>query len=120
MASIFKPKGKSRYVILYSDETGHRRKKVGATDKAVTQRLASKLENEVALRKQGLIDPTAERFANHERKPILDHLDDFIGTLEAAGRHPKHIRSTRTYIERIIKHARAERLSDLSCSSVTL
>lgn len=80
MASVFKPKGKSKYVIFYTDETGRRRKKAGATDKAVTQRLAAKLENDVALRKQGLIDPTAERLAHHDRRPIREHLDDFIKT----------------------------------------
>src|SRR5262245_52246305 len=120
MASVFKPKGRAKYVILYTDETGRRRKKTGATDKAVTQRLASKLENDVALRKQGLIDPASERFANQERRPIRDHLADFIGTMEAAGRDPKHIRSTRTYLERILGHARAERLSDLTPSAVAL
>jgi integrase len=120
MASVFKRKGKARYVILYSDENGRRKKKTGATDKAVTQRMAAKLENDVALRKQGLIDPTAERFASHERKPILEHVDDFIRTMEAARRNPKHVRSTRTYVERVITRARAERLSDLTPSAVTL
>jgi integrase len=120
MASIFKPRGKTRYVILYHDENGRRRKKIGATDKAVTRRLAAKLENDVALRKGGLIDPTAERFACHEQKPIRGHLDDFIKTMEAAHRHPKHVRSTRTYVERVITQARADRLSDLTPSAVTL
>jgi integrase len=120
MASIFKPKGKSKYIILYTDENGRRRKKTGATDKSVTQRIARDIENRVALRREGLIDPTAERFANQERKSIIGHLGDFIATLEARQRHPKHVRSTRTYVDRIIKQARAEKLSDLSPSVVTL
>ena len=37
MASVFKPAGKSKYVILYTDENGNRRKKTGATDKQVTR-----------------------------------------------------------------------------------
>jgi integrase len=120
MASVFKPTGAKKWTILYFDENGVRRKKIGATDKAVTQRIAHDLENRVALRKQGLIDPTAERFATHERRPIREHLDDFIKTMEAARRIPKHVRSTRTYVERIISQARAGRLSDLSPSAVTL
>jgi hypothetical protein len=45
MASIFKPKGSSKYVILAFDENGDRRKKVGTTDKAVTERIARTIEN---------------------------------------------------------------------------
>ncbi len=53
MASIFKPKDRSKYVIFYTDETGRRRKKAGSTDKAMTQRIARDLENRVALRREG-------------------------------------------------------------------
>jgi integrase len=120
VASIFKPKGKSKYVILYTDENGRRRKKTGATDKSVTQRIARELENRSALRREGLIDPAAERFATQERTPIRRHLDDFVSTLEARQRHPKHVRSTRTYVERIISQTRSEKLSDLSPSVVTI
>ncbi len=35
MASVFKPKGSTKYMILYFDENGRRRKKAGTTDKAV-------------------------------------------------------------------------------------
>ena len=63
MASVFKAKGAAKYTILYTDQDGRRRKKMGATDKGVSQRIANDLENKVALRKQGLIDPSAERFA---------------------------------------------------------
>jgi predicted GIY-YIG superfamily endonuclease len=54
MASIFKPTGKSKYVILYHDETGRRRKKTGATDKAVTKWIARTIESRVALRREGI------------------------------------------------------------------
>jgi integrase len=120
MASVFKAKGAKRYTILYYDENGKRRKKKGATDKAVSQRIANELENRVALRVEGLIDPAAERFAESERKPIAKHLDDFIADLEAKKRDPKHVRTTRTYIQRIIDQAHAERLSDLTLSTVQL
>src|SRR5271155_3934518 len=100
MASIYKPPGRSKYIIEFRDENGRRRRKTGATDKAVTQRIANDLENKVALRKQGLIDPAAERFAESARKPIARHLDDFIASMEARARDAKHIRTTRTYVER--------------------
>ena len=120
MASVFKPGGKSKYVILYTDETGRRRKKTGATDKQITERLASALENKVALRREGLIDAAAERFAESERKPLSDHLADFIASMQARGCDPKHIRSTRTYIARVIAVARVQRFSGLTPSAATL
>ena len=109
MASVFKPKGSRKWVILYFDERGQRRKKTGATDKAVTERIARDLENRVALRREGLIDPASERFSNSERKPIEAHLDDFIASMQAKGGDARHVGSTRTYIKRIIATARVDR-----------
>jgi integrase len=120
MASIFKSKGAKRYTILYFDENGDRRKRTGYTDKAETQRLANKLEDEARQRRDGLIDTAAERFAAQAKRAIGRHVDDFIATLEARKRDPKHVRTTRTYIERIVKQAQAEHLSDLTLSAVEL
>src|SRR5947209_1971024 len=90
MASIFKPKGKTKYVIFYTDETGRRRKKTGATDKTVTQRIARDLENRVALRREGLIDTAAESYAKYEARSLADHLTDFRKALEDKGGTRKH------------------------------
>jgi integrase len=118
MASVFKPKGAAKYVIFYTDENGRRRKKTGSTDKAVTERVARDIENKVLLRQEGLIDEDAERFTAHARQPITKHLADFITSMEFNRRDAKHIRSTRSYIARIIEKARAERLADLTLSAV--
>ncbi len=75
MASVFKPKGSSKYVILYFDENGDRRKKAGTTDKAVSERIARDIENRVALRKEGLVDPKAEAYRDSQDLPLTDHLD---------------------------------------------
>jgi len=120
MASIFKPAGKSKYVILYSDEAGRRRKKTGTTDKQVTQRIARELENRVALRREGVVDAAGERFSDCERKPIASHLDDFIASMRARAGDPRHVASTRTYVERVVSAARVDRLSGLAPSAVTL
>jgi hypothetical protein len=120
MASVFKPAGKSKYVIVYTDANGKRCKKTGATDKQVSERIARDIENRVSLRREGLIDAACERFSDSERKPLKAHLDDFIASLKAHGRDPRHVRSTRTYIERIIGIAHMERFSQLTPSTVTL
>jgi hypothetical protein len=77
MASVFKPTGKSKYVIFYTDETGRRRKKVGTADKAVSERIARDIENRVALRREGVVDAKAERYRDQGSRPLKEHLDDW-------------------------------------------
>jgi integrase len=120
MATIYKPKGRKKYLIEWVDENGARRRKSGTSDRAVAKRIANDIENRMALRKEGLIDRAAERFAECDRLSIADHLDDFIASLEAQNRDPKHVRTTRTYIRRIIDKSHAVRLSDLTLSAVEL
>ena len=102
MASVFKPAGKPKYVILYTDENGRRRKKIGATDKAVSERIAHDLENNVALRRQGLIDPKAESFRDHEAKPLAHHLDAWHRDMLAKGKTPKHADLSRDRAAKLI------------------
>ncbi len=90
MASIVKPKGKSKYVSFYFDENGRRRKKTGATDKAVTQRIARGLENRVALRREGIINSRDDACQRHEARPLGDHIEDWQADLIAKGDTPKH------------------------------
>jgi site-specific recombinase XerD len=116
MASVFKPAGKSRYVILYFDENGRRRKKVGTTDKAVTERIARDLENRVALRREGLVDPREEAFRDHEARLLSDHLGDFERALTAKGGTAAHTKVTVSRARRMLELAKSRRISELSLS----
>ena len=118
MASVFRPKGAKKYVIFYVDENGRRRKKTGATDKAVTQRIARDLENRAVLRREGLIDPKADAYAWHEARPLSDHLDDFRRSLEAKGGSARHPQTTRTRADKVLTLAKVRRISNLSTSTV--
>jgi integrase len=102
MASVFKPAGKSKYVIIYTDEIGRRRKKIGATDKAVTQRLANELENRVAMRKGGLVDPAAESYRDHEALPLSQHIAAWQADLVARGYAAKHAEHTTNRARRLV------------------
>jgi site-specific recombinase XerD len=113
MASISKPKGKTRYVILYHDETGRRRKKVGTTDKTVAQRIARDLEKRVALRREGVIDAKADALANHEARPLADHLADWRKDMEARGKTPKHAVQYHERAGKLAALVRGTRLADL-------
>ena len=116
MASVYKPKGSKKYVISFLDEQGHRRKKTGATDKGVTQRIARDLENKIALRREGLIDPKADAYRAHEGRAIAGHLDDFRAALAAKGGSAKHPAVTRNRAARVLELAGVKRIPDLTPS----
>jgi integrase len=80
--------------------------------------LARDAESATARTKAGDTDPKAERVAREARRPIQEHIDEFIVSLESKGRDPKHVRSTRTYIDRVVTLARIERIADLTLSGV--
>ena len=110
MASVFKANGAKKYTIVYTDESGRRRKAVGTTDKRVSERIAAKLEEDVALRKKGLIDPAAEKFAAYAREPIAEHLDAFEAALRNKGNTAKHIDHHVSRARRVVELAGIERL----------
>ena len=91
MSSVFKPKGSDRYVIVYKDANGKRRKKTGTHDKSVTERRARELENQVYLRVEGLIDPKAEAYRDNAAVPLADHLTAWAKSIEAKGATSKHV-----------------------------
>jgi integrase len=114
MASIFKPKGKAKYVILYTDETGRRRKKVGATDKAVTQRLANKLEDRVALRREGVVDSRDEAFARHATQPLAVHTAAWVEALLSRGVTCRHAKLHSSRAMRIVALLKGADLAEIT------
>ena len=113
MASVFKARGAKRYTILYHDENGKRRKKAGTTDKAVTERIARDIENKVALRREGLIDPKDESYRAHASRPLSEHLAAWSDSLESQGSTAKHIGLSLTRARRIAALVRGAKLADI-------
>jgi integrase len=115
MASLRK-RGKVWYY-RYVNGDGVKCESKGCSDKRATEELARAAEAEAARVRAGLSDPKAERLADAGRRPILEHLADFIRTLEAKGDDAKHIRLTRTYSARVLTLGRIERIADLAPSA---
>src|SRR5262245_40225043 len=113
----FRKRGKNWY-FRFVDATGRRVERKGCPDQRATEALARSAESEAAKVRAGLIDPKAERLAAAERRPILAHLDEFIGSLAAKGGDPRHVRQTRTYAARVIDLAGIKAISDLAPSGV--
>jgi integrase len=113
MASVFKPTGSDKYLITYRDENGHRRKKWGTHDKAVTQRIANDLENKIALRVEGLVDPRDESYAAHAAAPLSEHLAAWKAALDAKGATRKHAELFSSRAAKVVALVKGAQLADL-------
>ncbi len=121
MAAIFKrgrDKGKKRtaWYINYTEENGDRRSVKGFTDRGLTEQSAARIENEVMLRKRGLIDPAAEKIAGHRQTPIKAHLDAFERNL---GKNTsKHTNLTMSRVRKIINDCGFITIADIDVEAV--
>ncbi len=121
MASIYKrpaDKGKKNkpWLIEYRDADGNRAYARGFTDKGLTEQLAAKLENEVMLRRRGMIDPAQERTLAIKQGPIGEHLNAFERSLDNTT--PKHRKLTMTRVRRLVEASDAKTLGDLDAERV--
>jgi integrase len=103
MATVFKRGGKSNrggwYYVAWYDVNGKRRTRCAkTTDRDAAQQLANKLEAQAMMRREGIIDATAERLSIEGRRPIEDALQDFEAKMMAAQRSAKHIGDTLRFI----------------------
>lgn len=81
MATIFKRGDKGPWIVQWFDHTGVRREKSArTTDKRRAEQLASKLEGDAMLRREGIIDPTADEYSAHRTVPLSEHLSAPRGT----------------------------------------
>ncbi len=121
MPSIYKrpaDKGKKNkpWLIEYRDADGNRAYAKGFTDKGLTEQLAAKLENEVMLRKRGMIDPAQERLLAIKQAPITEALAVFERSLDNAT--AKHRKLTMTRVRRLVEASGARGIGDLEAERV--
>ncbi len=125
MATVFKRGGKSNrsgwYYISYTDHDGKRKTRSSrTTDKATAERIANKLEADAALRRDGVIDASDDRYIDEARRPLTAHLADFKMALIGKGNTPQHCHETHTQAQKIISKCGAEFVCDLTASAVQL
>lgn len=119
MATIFKRKGGASWIIQYFDASGRRREKSSrTTDKRAAERIASKLEADVALRREGVIDPRQDRYVEQERRPLAQHFADYLQHCVGKGLAAKTVESRQRDLEWLARTIGATRLSDLTLEPV--
>ena len=75
-----------KYTIEYKDAAGIRRTVSAYTDREASRQFAARLEREAARGIERLTDP----YALQARRPLLEHLDEYVADLETAKRSPMY------------------------------
>ena len=102
MASVFKREGAKRWTIAWFDHEGNRQEKAsGTTDKRLAERIAGEWGNREIERRQGLVDPLAERMACERSRPLSSHFDDYSAHLESLQRDDRHVGGTMQYLRKL-------------------
>jgi len=118
MASVFWLKSKGVYVVRWKDLQGKRRQRAATTDKRVAQRIAAKIEADLALRRDGVIDPYLEAAAASEQAEIEGHLLEFAAGLEARGATDEHVRKTLVSCRQAFEACGVRRAADLDAGKI--
>ncbi len=120
MASTFKRKSDqgrpgSRWVINYFDaEQGKRRTIRGYSDRGASLAKGDRLERESARRAEGLINVVDEQ----ARRPIGEHLAEYLGTLRARGRESRYVQQVEQKIEFLAPRTGARRAIELDGAKI--
>jgi integrase len=99
----------------YVNAEGRPVERAGCPDKGVTMRLAADAEAKVALERAGLADP----FETHRRRPIEDHIGEYVGFLTSKSNTEKHVTLTSTRLRAVIAGCGVARLGDLDAAKVS-
>ena len=108
MASVYKKasdKGNRRaaWYFSYVDETGKRRQRRGFTDKAATEKLAIKLEEEARMVREGIRESSPE----HEQLKVQPQVEAYLKHLLQRDVSATQVINLRLRIEKVIEAARS-------------
>jgi integrase len=125
MGTLFKRQergGKSGYwYAQYIDHTGKRIKfNTKCKDKVNAQDILSQREAIAAKRKEGIIDPQIEKMREQQARPIMEHVEEMIRGMAAAGKSETHKSKTKRYIIRVIEFAKFKTVNQITPEAVTL
>src|SRR6516165_5314105 len=107
------------YVARYRDGNGLIVEvSTGCRDKTAAQSKLADLERQAERLRAGLITPAEARTAEHIGKPIAEHVDAYITSLEASGASRKHVAESRRIIKAVLEGCGFATLADLERSAM--
>ncbi len=117
--SLFRAAPKAPWIASWYDHDGKRRQRsTRTTDRAAAERILAKHVADTALRRDGVIDSKADRFAEEGRKPLTVHVAAYIAHCWHAGHAPHHVNQKESQLAAIVEGTRATRLGDLTADAL--
>jgi integrase len=118
VASVFKPEGAKKYVIVYADEHGRRRKKTAYTDRRESERLASKLEETARKVRDGLMSRSEANIVSEQKQSLDEHLVKYHQFLLDADKTPKFADLAQNRLRKLFRIAKASRFQEITLEGV--
>src|SRR5262245_45919935 len=123
MATIYRRGGsKNRrgpWIAAFVDHLGKRVvRSTRTSDENAAWQVACKYESDAALRRAGILDPRDERFAEHAKRPIAEHVDDFDAMQADKKNDEQYRKENVNRIRRVIALCEAKYLTDLDAAAV--
>ena len=117
--TLYKRKGRGPWVASWYDHTGKRRERsTRTTDKAAAERILGKLVADTALRREGVVDARKDRYASEGRKPLADHVTDYIAHCRRAGQSRHHVDQKESHLRRLLDSTGTTRLPELTADTL--
>jgi integrase len=123
VASLFKRGGKKNrrgsYFVSYFDENGKRQTTSTRTaDHAAACEVRDKITANVARRSRGIITADEERLVAQGRRPLPEHVSDYLAACEFEQQSRAHIQIKRTQLNNLFTAIKATRLADVEINKV--
>ena len=117
--SLYKRKSDGCWIASWYDHDRKRHEEsTGTTSRATAERILRKKIDDALLRREGIIDAKADRFASENRKPLADHIADYIEHCRHVGQAVRHVDQKYTHLKALRQAAGATRLSDLTADAL--
>jgi integrase/recombinase XerC len=110
----------AHWYIRYRDANGKQTEVKAGPDKGVAKTIANRIESQVRAVKTGTMDPREAGWADAERKPLTDHVNDWHSVLIARGRVRRYAEMAREKVLRLIDLISAQRISQITLSAVEI
>jgi len=117
--TLFKRGGRGSWIAAWYGHDGRRREaSTRTTDKAAAERILSKRIADAALRRDGVIDARDDKYTDGERRPLADHVRDWLAALDAKRVTPKQVAVLKHRVDALLSAVKTDRISGLSASAV--